>query len=103
MLGHGRKSNGGLYAACEEPVMILCRSNAGSVCVILLMLVTGWWTSARAEDAPPPPPLTTPLEALFVPAREWLNATGLPPFLRDTDLNVHFRSYYFNRTKPDDS
>ena len=25
----------------------------------------------------------------------------LPPFLRDSDLNLHFRSYYLNRTKPD--
>ena len=25
----------------------------------------------------------------------------LPPFFRDTDLKVHFRSYYFNRENPD--
>ena len=27
----------------------------------------------------------------------------LPPFLGDTDLKVHFRSYYFNRTNPNDT
>jgi hypothetical protein len=27
----------------------------------------------------------------------------LPPFFRDTDLKVHFRSYYFDRVKPDDT
>ena len=26
----------------------------------------------------------------------------LPPFLRDTDLKLHWRSYYFNRENPED-
>jgi len=52
-------------------------------------------------DAPPPPPPPTPLEGLFQPVREMLKP--LPPFLANTDLKVNFRSYYFNRTNPDDT
>ena len=55
----------------------------------------------RGGDAPPPPPLPAPLDVLFQPVREMLKP--LPPFLADTDLKVNFRSYYFNRTKPDDT
>jgi hypothetical protein len=55
---------------------------------------------AAAEDAPSPP-ASPPLVGLFAPAREALK--DLPPFLRDTDLKIHFRSYYFNREKPDGS
>ncbi len=66
-----------------------------------LLLVSGAWSGpASADDAPPPPP-PTPLEALFLPLKEKIST--LPPFLGDTDLKVHFRSYYFNRTKPDDT
>jgi hypothetical protein len=66
-----------------------------------LILSAAWPGAASADDAPPPPPPPTPLEALFLPLKEKMKP--LPPFLRDTDLNVHFRSYYFNRNKPDDS
>ncbi len=59
--------------------------------------------SARADDAPPPPPLPSPLEALFLPLKERLQATTLPPFIKDTDLKVNFRSYYFNRINPNDT
>jgi hypothetical protein len=52
---------------------------------------------ASAEDSPLPP--APPLERLFVPLKEEL--APLPPFLRDTDLKLHFRTYYFNRIKPD--
>src|SRR5206468_3573424 len=69
----------------------------------LLIALGAWPVPAPADDAPPPPPLPTPLEALFLPLKEKLQATSLPPFIKDTDLKVHFRSYYFNRTKPDDS
>ena len=69
----------------------------------LLILCWAWSGPASGDDAPPPPPLPSPLEALFVPAKEKLAASSLPPFIRDTDLKVHFRSYYFNRTKPDDT
>jgi hypothetical protein len=27
----------------------------------------------------------------------------LPAFIRDTDLNLHFRTFYFDRINPDDS
>ena len=67
----------------------------------LLVVSATWSGPASAEDAPPPPPQPTPLEALFQPVREMIKP--LPPFLGDTDLKVHFRTYYFNRTKPDDT
>ena len=70
----------------------------------LAVLVTSaaWCGSAAAEDAPPPPP-GPPIERLFAPAREALVGSNLPPFIRDTDLRLHLRSYYFNRTNPNDS
>jgi outer membrane porin, OprD family len=67
---------------------------------LLLALLAGamaWAGLAAAEDAPPPPP-APPLERLFAPLKEEMK--GLPPFLRDTDLKIHFRSYYFNRENP---
>ena len=66
----------------------------------LLIALGVWPIPAPADDAPPPPPLPTPLEKLFQPLEEKLKATSLPPFIKDTDLKVHFRSYYFNRTSP---
>ena len=53
---------------------------------------------ASADDAPPPPPIPSPLEALFQPAKQAL--APLPPFLSDTDVHLHFRSYYLNLTQP---
>ena len=68
----------------------------------LLVAFAVWTGPASADDAPPPPPLPSPLEALFLPLKEKVGS--LPtPFLRDTDLKVHFRLFYFNREKPDDS
>ena len=74
--------------------------------VALLALLVGamaWVGSAAAEDAPPPPPLAEgpPLERLFAPVKDAMK--DLPPFLRDTDLRIHFRTYYFNREKPDET
>ena len=73
-----------------------------------LLVVSATWSgpvSAQGGggggDAPPPPPQPTPLEGLFQPVREMLKP--LPPFLANTDLKVNFRSYYFNRTNPDDT
>ncbi len=66
----------------------------------VLVGVVGGGTRASAEDAPPPP-AASPLERLFAPLRDRMQ--DLPPFLRDTDLKAHFRTYYFNRTKPDDT
>jgi outer membrane porin, OprD family len=67
----------------------------------LLLGAVGWSALASAEDAPPPPPLPTPLEKMFLPLKDQF--VGLPPFLGDTDVKMHFRSYYYNRTKPDDT
>jgi hypothetical protein len=66
----------------------------------LLIGAAGQWTCASAEDAPPPPP-AAPLERLFLPLKEEMK--DLPPVLRDIDLKAHFRTYYFNRTRPDDT
>jgi hypothetical protein len=69
--------------------------------LILLVALAAGRGPAWADDAPPPPPQPAPLEALFLPLRELIKP--LPPFLGDTDLKVHYRSYYFNRMKPDDT
>ena len=53
------------------------------------------------DAAPPPPPQTGLLETSFPDLREGM--AKLPPFLRDTDFNVHFRSFYFNRQNDDDT
>ena len=68
-----------------------------SILLALLVGAMAWVGSAAAEDDPPPPP-APPLERLFAPVKEAMQ--GLPPFLRDTDLKIHFRTYYFNREKP---
>lgn len=65
-----------------------------------LIQVVGQWACVSAEDAPSPPP-APPLERLFAPLREQMK--DLPPFLRNADLKAHFRTYYFNREKPDDT
>jgi outer membrane porin, OprD family len=67
----------------------------------LLVIAAAWTGPASADDAPPPPPLPSPLEALFLPVKRKVET--LPPFLGNTDLRVNFRSYYFNRTVPDDT
>ena len=68
--------------------------------VLLVFASLTWIRPAAAEDAPPPPP-APPVERLFAPAREAMK--DLPPFLRDTDLKLHWRSYYFNRENPENS
>jgi len=60
----------------------------------LLLGAVAWAGSAAAEDPPVPP-----LVRLFAPLKEAMKP--LPPFLRDTDLQVHFRSYYLTRENPD--
>ncbi len=75
------------------------RAWRGLAAAVLLAGTVTWAGPACAEDAPPPPPPGPPLERLFAPLKEQM--ADLPPFLRDTDLKVHFRSYYFNREKPD--
>jgi outer membrane OprD family porin len=70
--------------------------------LLLAVLLSGPARPApvSADDAPPPPP-APPLERLFAPLKEQM--TGLPAVLRDADLKAHFRTYYFNRTRPDDT
>ena len=69
----------------------------------LLVVLVAWAAPVRAEDSPPPPETLPPLERLFAPLREDLKQSSLPSFIKDTDIRVHFRTYYFNRNKPDDS
>src|SRR5262245_42182103 len=69
---------------------------------ITLMACVAWFGLARADDAPPPPPALAPLEVLFLPLKQTISKTE-PPFIGDTDLKVHFRSYYFNRITPNDT
>ena len=78
----------------------LSRPATTSLLLALVVGVMAWAGSAAAEDAPPPPP-GPPLERLFAPVKEAMK--DLPPFLRDTDLRIHFRTYYFNREKPDET
>ena len=66
----------------------------------LITGVAGSPASVAAEDAPPPPP-APPLERLFQPLKEQMK--DLPPFFRDADVKAHFRTYYFNRTNPNDT
>src|SRR5436190_4696005 len=68
----------------------------------LLVISAAWKEPASAEDAPPPPPVLSPAEALFLPLKEKVHALETP-FLRDTDVKLHLRLFYFNREKPDDS
>jgi hypothetical protein len=69
----------------------------------LLLSLVARASTVAAEDAPPPPPAPVgpPLVRLLAPLDEAL--APLPPFLRDTDLKIHFRSYYFNRENPNGS
>jgi len=67
------------------------------VLVLLFASLTPIRPAAAAAAPPPPAP---PIERLFAPAREAMK--DLPPFLRDTDLKLHWRSYYFNRENPED-
>jgi hypothetical protein len=103
-------SRGGPDAASEETIMRDRRPSwwdrtprlLAALVLAGLIATEGRWAAVSAEDAPAPPP-APPLERLFAPAKEALEQSDLPPFLKDTDFRVHFRSYYFNRTKPDDS
>jgi outer membrane porin, OprD family len=57
--------------------------------------------SIGAPDTALFPPQTGVLETAFPRLREGMNR--LPPFIRDTDLNVRFRTFYFNRQSDDDT
>jgi hypothetical protein len=86
----------------RQIVMEGIRARALFSILAVLVASAAWCGWAAAEDAPPPPP-TPPIEKLFKPAKDALLASNLPPFIRDTDLKLHLRSYYFNRTNPNDS
>jgi outer membrane porin, OprD family len=58
-------------------------------------------TVRSPDTAPPPPPQTGLLETAFPRLREGMSK--LPPFFRDTDLNVRLRTFYFNRQNDDDT
>jgi hypothetical protein len=66
----------------------------------VLASVAGGLSTASAEDAPPPP-LSPTFERLIPQLKE--ERQTWTPFFRDADLTLHLRTYYFNRTKPDDS
>jgi hypothetical protein len=79
------------------------RQNASAGRSLLLGLFIGaaaWAGSAAAEEATEPPP-KPPLEALFAPLKERVSTSALPDFFKDTEIKIQFRSYYFNREKPD--
>jgi outer membrane OprD family porin len=72
-----------------------------SFAVILSLAIWGWCLGqAFAEDAPPPP--LAPFLERVVPGLTDERAK-LTPFLRDADLTLHLRTYYFNRTNPNES
>ena len=76
-------------------------SLAVSFAVVLSLTIWGWSPGpASAEDAPPPP-LSPFLERMIPGLKE--EREQLPPFLRDADLTLHLRTYYFNRTNPNES
>jgi len=52
--------------------------------------------TVRSPDVPPPPP-----PQMFPRLRE--EVSKLPPFFRDTDLNVRLRTFYFNRQNDNDT
>jgi hypothetical protein len=57
--------------------------------------------SIGAPDTALFPPQMGLLETTFPRLREGMST--LPPFIRDTDLNVRFRTFYFNRQSDDDT
>jgi hypothetical protein len=71
-----------------------------SLVLAMLLATAGAGTPAFGDDAPPPPP-APPLERLFAPLKD--RAKDWPAFFRDSDVKAHFRTYYFNRERPDDT
>jgi outer membrane porin, OprD family len=53
------------------------------------------------EPAPPPRP-PEPLLRRYFPDLE-TGLQSLPPFIRDTNLDLYFRTFYFGRANPDDT
>ena len=55
----------------------------------------------QPEQAPAPE-RPAPLLRRYFPGLQ-KGMEKLPAFIRDTDLNLHFRTFYFDRINPDDS
>ena len=53
-------------------------------------------------DQAPAPERPPPLLRRYLPGLQQ-GMEKLPAFIRDTDLNLHFRTFYFDRINPDDS
>jgi hypothetical protein len=62
--------------------------------VLLTLCSLVWAAAARAEEA------VTPLLRQYVPGLAE-GMKDLPAFVRDTEINVHFRTFYFNRQNSD--
>ena len=74
--------------------------------VVLVVVACVQPPSSAAQTAPTPAasvpsrPRTPPPEELQLEPEQ---VEKLPAFIRDTDLNLHFRTFYFDRINPDDS
>src|SRR5262245_41441740 len=55
----------------------------------------------QPDEAPEPERLAPLLRSYFPRLQEGLEK--LPPFIRDTDLNLRFRTFYFDRTNPNET
>ena len=78
------------------------RTLAIALTFVPLMWVGPWLSQASAGDGDaPPPPLAPTSERIFPHLHDFRET--LPPFFRDADFTLHLRTYYFDRTKPDDS
>jgi hypothetical protein len=89
--------NRGTHRWTSRPVASLA-----AYALAVLTGLAGGAMPVAAEDAPPPPP-APPLERVFQPLKDQIKALELPPFFGDADVKTHFRSYYFNRTNPNDT
>jgi hypothetical protein len=66
------------------------------VLALILLGAAGWAAPVSAEDSPPP---EEPVLERVLPSLNEVMPT-LPPFLRDTDLSLHLRTYYLDERKP---
>jgi hypothetical protein len=72
--------------------------------IVLVAARAGWVSAASAEDSPPPtdPTARATAGAALRSRGRSAESLKLPSFLSDMDFRVHFRTYYFNPTKPDE-
>jgi len=94
--------------------MVTRLKSAVLIIVLVLFGASAWAQSEPALELPPPSSveeIVSPLELSFVPkperprVTEWLKdqLADVPPFLRDSKLNLHVRSGYFFEEQFDDS